>query len=216
MKKHGINYTEYSWGKSKSTNYDYLISSVKKVFRDFKISKEAKILDTGCGNGYIISEINRIGYKDIWAFDLSKSGIDIAKNKFEQIKDRFIIHDVYDQILPHGFPENNYDLIISIEVIEHLYDPQRYMKNIYHWLKPGGILILSTPYHGYLKNTVISLANKFDQHVNPLWTGGHIKLFSKNTLYQLLKEKDLTPARFYGSGRLPFLWKSMCIVAKKK
>jgi hypothetical protein len=38
-------------------------------------------------------------------------------------------------------------------------------------------LIITTPYHGYLKNIALSVSVKFDHHVNPLWDGGHIKFF---------------------------------------
>jgi len=68
-----------------------------------------------------------------------------------------------------------------VEVIEHLYSPKTYLANIYNWLKDDGYLILTTPYHGYLKNLAIALFNKFDNHFNPLWEGGHIKFF-QNTL----------------------------------
>ena len=61
----------------------------------------------------------------------------------------------------------------------------------------------------------IALLNKFDKHFNPLWEGGHIKFFSKNTLYRLFEEAGMRPLKFYGAGRLPLLWKSMIIVGAK-
>ena len=154
-------------------------------------------------------------YSNIWGFDASESGIKIAKESFPEIQDRFEIHNAYNSKLPVSFPEN-YDLIISIEVIEHLYSPTSYLENVNEWLKSKGYLILTTPYHGYLKNIAICLLNKFDSHVNPLQEEGHIKFFSKNTLFDLLKQSGLTPIKFYGSGRLPYLWKAMVVVAYKQ
>jgi len=46
-------------------------------------------------------------------------------------------------------------------------------------LRPGGRLIISTPYHGNLKNPFIALSNKWDSHLSPPWDGGHIKLWSR-------------------------------------
>ena len=80
----------------------------------------------------------------------------------------------------------------------------------------GGLLIISTPYHGYLKNFVLALANKWDAHLNPFWDGGHIKFWSCKTLSQLLNETGFSVIRFIGAGRLPFLWKSMIVVAQKR
>jgi len=113
-------------------------------------------------------------------------------------------------------PEKNYDIILSIEVIEHLYSPDTYLSNINYWLKDSGLLILTTPYHGWLKNLAIAVTNKFDKHVNPLWEGGHIKFFSKKTIFEILKRNRFKPLMFKGIGRLPYLWKSMLIVAEKE
>jgi hypothetical protein len=78
----------------------------------------------------------------------------------------------------------------------------------------GGELILSTPYNGYLKNILISVFDKWDHHLNPLWDGGHIKYWSRSTLTQLLLEQNFEIINFKGAGRIPYLWKSMVIKAK--
>jgi hypothetical protein len=78
----------------------------------------------------------------------------------------------------------------------------------------GGELIISCPYHGYLKNLVMALAGKFDNHFTVLWDGGHIKFWSKKTLTQLLEEFGFEVIDFKGAGRFPYLWKSMFIKAR--
>lgn len=90
-----------------------------------------------------------------------------------------------------------------------------YLENINSWLKPKGFLILTTPYHGYFKNMSIALFNKFDEHFNSLWEGGHIKFFSKSTLSELLKSNGFEQIRFLGCGRISYLWKSMMIIGEK-
>jgi len=66
-----------------------------------------------------------------------------------------------------------------------------------------------------MTNLVLALTNKWDAHLNPLWDGGHIKLWSRKTLSQLLNEADFCVVRFIGAGRVPFVWKSMIMVAQK-
>jgi len=70
-------------------------------------------------------------------------------------------------------------LVVSVEVIERLYSPKKYLENINRWLKPGGYLATITPYHGYLKNLAIALINGFDFRFNPLWERerGKFRLF---------------------------------------
>src|SRR5262249_37524354 len=79
-----------------------------------------------------------------------------------------------------------------------------------------GHLIISTPYHGYLKNLFLALTNSWDAHLSPFWDGGHIKFWSYKTLSRLLNESGFRIVRFIGAGRLPFLWKSMIVVAQKR
>ena len=167
------------------------------------------------GGGYVLNGLYKSGYENVYGFDVSESGIKVAKENFINIRDRFEVHSGYDYELQEPFSSINYDIVLSVEVIEHLYSPKSYLKNIKGWLKENGYLILTTPYHGYLKNLAISLSNRFDGHFTPLWEGGHITFFSKNTLYSLLEQTGFEILKFYGSGRLPYLWKSMVVVAQK-
>jgi hypothetical protein len=48
-----------------------------------------------------------------------------------------------------------------------------------------------------------------------LWHGGHIKFWSRATLSQLLRDNGFTVIDFSGVGRVPYLWKSMVLVAQK-
>jgi 2-polyprenyl-3-methyl-5-hydroxy-6-metoxy-1,4-benzoquinol methylase len=105
--------------------------------------------------------------------------------------------------------EMPFDLVVSTEVIEHLYAPREYARGYFHALKPGGRFICTTPYHGYLKNLALALVNHWDAHANPLWDGGHIKLWSRKTLTALLTEKGFSNIQFRGAGRAPYLWMTM-------
>jgi len=89
------------------------------------------------------------------------------------------------------------------------------MKNIYYWLKPSKYLVLLTPYHGYLKNLLICILNKFDSHFNPIEEGGHIKFFTFKTLNLLLNENGFQVIKFNGTGRIPLVWKSMVLLARE-
>lgn len=89
------------------------------------------------------------------------------------------MQDVSSEKLPGALSELRFDVVISTEVIEHLYAPRSYMKMIKNILPNNGVVIISTPYHGYLKNLVMALTNKMDNHFTVLWDGGHIKFWSR-------------------------------------
>jgi 2-polyprenyl-3-methyl-5-hydroxy-6-metoxy-1,4-benzoquinol methylase len=168
------------------------------------------ILDLGCGNGYFANLLITSGY-DVYGTDASEEGIAIAKR---QHPDRFHLQDLSSGHLPIALQQLKFDTIISTEVIEHLHDPEKFIMFCKELLSPqGGELIITTPYHGYLKNLLLSLLNKWDTHMSPTWLGGHIKLWSKDTLSKLLKKHGFTIVAFKGCGRFPYFWKSMIIKA---
>lgn len=215
MDYHLIN-SEYEWKEPKTVAHDYVLPYIMNLLKLFNISQDALILDAGCGGGYVMSEIYKKGFKNIYGFDASRAAIKIACKNYEALnfKDRVALHDAYNVELPPRFPQK-YNVVLSVEVVEHMYSPHRYLNNINIWLKNEGILILTTPYHGYLKNLAIAIFNKFDAHVNSLCEGWHIKFFSKRTICRLLNETGFSPIKFYGSGRFPYLWRHMIVAAKK-
>ena len=106
-----------------------------------------------------------------------------------------------------------FDAVISTEVIEHLLYPLELLRFARPTLAKGGHLILSTPYHGYVKNVAISLAGRWDFHHHPNRDGGHVKFFSPATLKALLVAEGYHVVGWRGVGRIPYLWKSMIVVA---
>ena len=108
-----------------------------------------------------------------------------------------------------------FPIVISLEVIEHIYDPRRYARTFFELLESGGLGIISTPYHGYLKNLALAVTGKMDSHFTALWDGGHIKFFSAATLRQLLLEAGFERPKIYRVGRIPPLAKSMIAAFRK-
>jgi SAM-dependent methyltransferase len=110
--------------------------------------------------------------------------------------------------------ESGFDVVISTEVIEHLFLQAARPRFAASVLKPGGYLIVTTPYHGYFKNLLICLLGKWDSHHTPLWDGGHIKFWSFNSLSALFCSNGFDVVGFKGAGRVFGLWKSMVVTAR--
>ncbi|MBD2666124.1 class I SAM-dependent methyltransferase [Richelia sinica FACHB-800] len=163
-----------------------------------------RILDIGCGNGSLTNVIPQNGYEVI-GLEESESGVKFANQSFPNCS--FIQGSIYN--IPYPELGNKFDVVIACEVIEHLYYPKELVRNVKKCLKPNGVLIITTPYNGYLKNLIIAAIGKMDQHLTTLWDGGHIKFFSVATMTTLLKSENYTNIKFRFAGRFPYLWKSM-------
>jgi 2-polyprenyl-3-methyl-5-hydroxy-6-metoxy-1,4-benzoquinol methylase len=171
-----------------------------------------RVLDVGCGNGYTCGEFIRRGC-DVVGIDLSEQGLAWARRTYPE--GRFELLSAESDILSHlNVPP--FDLIVSTEVVEHLYAPRRWAAACYNALSSRGMFICTTPYHGYLKNLAIALLGKWDRHANPLWDGGHIKLWSRSSLSSLLQDVGFEEIRIQGAGRMPGLWMTMVASAVKR
>ncbi len=107
-----------------------------------------------------------------------------------------------------------FDAVLSSEVIEHIFLPRAYAANCFKLLKPGGIVVLTTPYHGYLKNIALALAGHSYHGIRtPLWDFGHIKFWSVDTLSTVLFEAGFDQVEWRGIGRGPWLWRGMIMKA---
>ncbi|MEJ6021319.1 class I SAM-dependent methyltransferase [Ramlibacter sp. PS4R-6] len=204
-------YGEYAYSDVQSAQaHSYLLPALLKALEG---AGPGPILDLGCGNGSIAHRLLALGF-DVHGVDASASGVELARKQGSP--ERFHVMDLGRDDLPAAIAGKRFATVISTEVIEHLYDPRAMLRLAMRLLdhQPGSRLIVSTPYHGYLKNLAIALCGKMDKHLTVLWDGGHIKFFSRRTLEQMLQEEGFRPVGFQGAGRWPYLWKSMVITAE--
>ncbi|HEX8903406.1 MAG TPA: methyltransferase domain-containing protein, partial [Longimicrobiaceae bacterium] len=103
--------------------------------------------------------------------------------------------------------------VVSLEVVEHVYAPRSYASTLFELVEDGGVALVSTPYHGYLKNLAMALTGSLDAHFTALRDHGHIKFWSEKTLGALLLEAGFRSVSFERAGRIRPLAKSMIAVA---
>ena len=203
-------YVEYPYTTPVSNpSHEYLAPVLRALLR--QVQPHASFLDLGCGNGFLTAVAAAAGRKVV-AVDLSVSGVTLARECYPGIL--FLEGDVCGD-LPLKLQRESFDVVTCLEVIEHVYAPRALLANCRRALKPGGMLILSTPYHGYWKNLALAVTGKLDDHFTALWDGGHIKFWSRRTLFRLLDETGFRGPQFFGVGRIPYLWKSMIVTSRK-
>ncbi|MGB9911609.1 MAG: class I SAM-dependent methyltransferase [Microgenomates group bacterium] len=113
------------------------IPSFNWLKKELAVKKGEKILDAGCGTGYLLNFVCPPLVEGM-GVDISSFAIKKAKKLFPKLK--FFQADITN--LP--FKDNFFDKVFSINVFEHLKNPQKALKEIKRILKPEGIFIIGT------------------------------------------------------------------------
>jgi 2-polyprenyl-6-hydroxyphenyl methylase/3-demethylubiquinone-9 3-methyltransferase len=188
-----------------SHSHDYLLPVLERLLNEIR---PAKIFDLGCGNGSVANQLCRL--YEVEGIDASEDAVRVANEHFPHI--RIELGSAYDDLAAKF---GQYPVVISLEVVEHLYSPRLFARTIYNLVQPGGAALISTPYHGYFKNLALALTGKLDQHFTALWDDGHIKFWSERTLTALMREAGFESIRFVRAGRISPLAMSMIAVCGK-
>ncbi len=178
------NYYETKQKHYFSANIPELNIVIKEVTKYFKKSK-AKILDVGCGSGYLIKELFKKGY-ECYGMDYATKNINQLQKEFDK-ENLFIIvkEGNATNIL---FPSESFDCIIFSELLEHLStdDYNLAMKEAYRCLENKGILIITTPNSEDLSKGIIFCPYCHKTFHRVL----HKQSFNKEKLKQILKSHN--------------------------
>lgn len=151
------------------------------AMRMMDISPSDNILEIGCGEGYYTKRLLE-KTKNVTATDISENFLSRTKANTGNRAKCYLACPA--EKVP--FPSETFDKIFMSEVIEHLLDWRSGMNEAYRILKPGGIIVISTPsklsYFNILCHIKILLRN------DPL-DGDHIKEFSRKELSSLIKDR---------------------------
>lgn len=193
------------WEKEDHCDFGYKWPAVRKFI---PTRRNIKILDYGCGKGIFIPEILKLNRAaEIVGADVSKSILNAARKKFKGQK-FFLVED--GKKLP--FEDKQFDFILCLDVIEHVYDTELLFSELDRVLKDGGRILISTPYHGLFKNLIISLFF-FELIFDPY--SSHIRFFTKKSLLRCLSAINLEPIKMGYYGRIFPLSRAMYVFAQK-
>lgn len=143
---------------------------IKNLF-NFEIKKEFKVLDAGCGDKFLKEPFERKG--------LLYQGIDID------------IIDFNNDEFP--FPDNSFDLVVSLAVIEHIKNTENFLSEINRILKKGGFVFLSTP------NWCYAFKNFYDDYT-------HVRPYTKKSLSKILSDFNFVDIHILPGLRNKYFW----------
>jgi 2-polyprenyl-3-methyl-5-hydroxy-6-metoxy-1,4-benzoquinol methylase len=151
---------------------------------------EQCLLDVGCAAGFFLQKAREQGWE--------VCGVEVAKDMAEYTQRRLGV-PVYLSIESVEAKNASLDAVTAWEVIEHLAEPHPMLRHIFHLLKPGGILALSTPNTGHWR--AIEYPNQWESYSPP----AHLLFFNRSSLRATLEMVGFEIVSVHGSGPLPRL-----------
>lgn len=192
----------------------------RRIILALNLKKGDKVLEVGCGNGYYLSLLNRLGVDiDLVGIDKDRHALKDAAKFIGDEKVKLILADA--SAIP--FPRESFDKVVMSEVIEHVQDETAVLKEVFRVLKEGGVLTLTTcnldyPFLWDPMNWI--LQHFFNTHIRSgFWAGiwnQHTKLYKKDYIERLIKRMHfkIEHAEVLTSWCLPFNHYIVNLIAK--
>lgn len=198
IKKDTIPNLLFSVKKNREAGHIERVRDLKILKKLQIINKNSSVLEIGCGDGSFMEVLQQEFECKIIGLDIANRALSIAKQKGLRVRK-------WDIEKPFPFPKNSFDLIISRQVIEHIYDPDSMLDNVGKVLKKEGTLFLTTPNLSAWFNRLIlllgfqpfyteistrdktlglSFTKKFTPNRQPI---GHIRVFTAKALEDFIK-----------------------------
>ena len=178
------------------------------VLSAFIPTTKTNIMDYGCGKGKILREIRKKNYTaTIYGADVSSIARQFAKKAVPTAQ---IVSIQKDQQTP--VKSGSCDFVLSLDVIEHIYDTEQVFREFRRLLKPDGTLLISTPYFGFIKNIIIALIG-FNIVFDPV--SPHIRFYTRKSLERMLRLYGFSIVKFGYYGRFPLVWRGMYALSRK-
>lgn len=122
------------WYRGRRTVLDGVIAGLE-------LPKPARVLDAGCGSGRNMIEFSSLG--PVTGIELSETSVALARG-------REAGEIVSGSVLEMPFPDDSFDLAVSLDVIEHLEDDLTALRELRRTVAPGGALLVTVPAYQWL------------------------------------------------------------------
>lgn len=177
-----------SLDKLYSLKQEHYFNSIRREIETLLPARVEKVLEIGCGSGATLHWLKQ-EKGCCWA-----AGVELTEDASERARSRldfFMTGDIEKIKLP--FDNGSLDLILCLDVLEHLVDPWLTVENLIKFLKPGGAMIVSLP-NVMHRSAMLPLLfdDRWDYVPSGILDKTHIRFFTKKTAIEMLKNSGLT------------------------
>lgn len=162
--------------------------------------KSGRWLDAGCAKGFLLKIASQHGWKP-YGFDVSAYAIRKARKNCPKAN-LFVLNA--ENKLPFG--DGFFEVITALELIEHLKEPENFLKEAYRMLKPNGLLFITTPNVASLFNSrAVRGVYRSLGYTTPFDDETHVFYFDSELITKTLKRYKFSKVKIkysWNSGRI--------------
>lgn len=186
---------------------DYITSQIAAEFnRDLSTPepfKGLRLLDIGCGGGLLSEPMARLGAQ-VTGADAAERNIPVAQLHAEQMGLDIDYRNTTAEAIAEG--GERFDIVLNMEVVEHVADPQEFLNTCASLLKPGGLHICSTINRNPKSYAVAIVGAEVVMRWLPRGTHDWAKFITPDELIAMLQNAGLTPVDRTGFVFNPLSW----------
>jgi SAM-dependent methyltransferase len=163
---------------------------------------DIRVLDLGAGEGALTQRLIDLGY-DVVAADINQYDFKAKKAEFLQID---FNNKQEVEVLRKQYKES-FDIVLGVEVIEHVENPWEYIRLLKSLLKPEGHILVTTPNTASWYSRLIFLrSGRFHQFSDPDLSYGHVAPISPWELKLIMNREGFIDVHIEPAGTLPDFW----------
>ena len=162
-----------------------------------------RLLDIGCGGGLLSEPMARLGATVVGA-DAAEGNLPVARIHAAQSGLEIDYRHVTAEALAEAGEQ--FDVVLNMEVVEHVADPQSYLSATQALLKPGGLQICSTINRNAKSYAMAIVGAEVIMRWLPRGTHDWAKFITPDELFELLSKAGLTPVDRKGFVFNPITW----------
>jgi len=162
--------------------------------------KGISILDVGCGGGILAEPLARLG-ADVTGIDACEEGVEVARLHADPELDN--LKYIHSTVEDHALTNVRYDAVISSEVIEHVDNPQLFIKVISEMIKPRGSLFLTTLNRSMQSWLGAIIAAEYILRIVPAGTHDWNKFIAPDELQLMVENHGFHVKLIHGMAYMP-------------
>jgi len=165
---------ERVWSRDRSGEFTERMAVLKK----YNVQEESALVEVGSGPGHFVKYLIDNGYSNASGLEIDERLCEVAQSNGVPVSRGDLNQE----------PISNSDVILCYEIIEHLVDPKRFLRNVYESTSQNGIVVITCPNTDGLDNVVVRPDVNGRWLAHGLFPPYHINGFSLKTLFHIVLE----------------------------